>query len=176
MAATVIEGHAEQGVEVRRVFAAPRGFFAGIGFRVSHFDLEAFEIVAHDEIHGAGHRVRTIHCRCATGYYVDALQHVDRNDIGRDYAINVVRRQTFAVDQDQHAFRPETSQVERCLACRAIVDVFTVTRNCYGHIAENPLNIWLLLQADLLHLDRRYGTRRNDVLALDTSACNDDLF
>ena len=77
-------------------------------------ELDAFEVVVHDEIHDPGNSVRSVDRRRTARQHVHALDQRGRNriEVGRPEP-GVSGGQPAAVDQDQRAARPEVAQVHR---------------------------------------------------------------
>ncbi len=166
----------KQGCHVGRVLTTATFSLGGIRIGPSIFDFESFEVIAENKVDRTRHGVRTVYRGRAAGDDVNSLQHVDRNDIGRNDTVDVERRQALAVDQDQRTFRAEAAKVERSLTLGAVIDVLAVARDRDGHVAKNALDIRRLLEADFLFGDRRNRACRDDVLVADACSRCDDLF
>ena len=136
--------------------------------------LHAFKIILQDEVDRAGHGIGAVDRGRPAGDHVDPFEHVHGNGLGIDGAGQRERRQALAVDQNQAAIGPEATQVDRCGARGAIVDVLAIAGDGRWKVAEYPLDIRLLLELQLDFADRCHRAAGDHVGRLDTRAGDHD--
>ncbi len=91
------------------------------GETVLGVDLNAFEVILHDEVDHARHGVRTVGRGRAAADDLDALDQSRRNGIDIDRAASGRAHRTTAVHQHQVTARPQTAQIDKGAAVRARV-------------------------------------------------------
>ena len=141
-------------------------------------DLNALEVLLHDEVDDAGDRVRAVHGRCAAGEDVDPLDHLRRDLVDvrcrgrrRDAAI----RHAPAVDQDQRPRGPEAAQVQRRRAGRAVGDRHVLRSEGLRQLVHEVLDTGDALRHDIRRGDLRHRRRRFEVCQPDARSGDDDL-
>ena len=90
-------------------------------------ELNALEVVVHDEVHHPCDRVRTVNGGRAAGQHLDPLDQRSGNvvQVGRPVQ-RAARRQPAPVDQHQSAGRTQVAQVDRGGSRRSVADVAAV--------------------------------------------------
>src|SRR5210317_1481000 len=99
VATPVIKGYAKQSRHVFGASATAAFCLARVRIRETILEFGTLEVVAQDEVNGTRHSVRAIYRRCAACDDVNALQHVNRNNVGRYLTIDVERCEPLAIDQ-----------------------------------------------------------------------------
>ena len=141
-------------------------------------DLDALEVLLHDEVDDAGHRVRAVHGRCAAGEDVDALDHLRRDLVdvrGRGCRGDAAVRHAPAVDQHQRAGRAEAAQVQCCRAGRGVRHRDVLRRKSLRQLVDEVLDAGDALRHDIRRGDLRDGCRRLEVRGANARTRDDDL-
>ncbi len=118
------------------------------------FDLNALEVVVHDEVDHAGHGVRAVDGRCAAGQDFDALDQRGRDlvQVGRGVAWGACR-QAAAVDQHQGAAGAEVTQVDGRGAGGAVRDLAALVGERLGQVVDQAFDGTHAFELDVLGAD-----------------------
>ena len=169
VAAVVTEVAAEQALDVE--FTAITMF----GDAVLRRNFHALVVVFEDEVHDAGHGVRTVHRRGAAGNDVHALDEAGRDSADVDNAGGRRSGNALAVDEDQGALRPETTKVEgREVFTALVVRSAGVARNKLRKFVQQGFDGDRTGQVELLRIDGRDRARTFEVRTHDARAGDDD--
>ena len=112
---------------------------------VLHADLAAIDIVTHDVVDHAGHRVGTVQRRCAIEQYVDPAQvrHRDRvGVVGQHWHKLLICRAggvdhgATAVDQQQGVAHAQATQVDRGHVATGVVAAVGAEAIAEGHVTH----------------------------------------
>ena len=135
------------------------------------FELQALEVLPHDEIDHARHRVGAIDRRRAAGQNFHPLDQRGGNFIDvRRVERGAPGRQPPAVDEHQGALRAEVSQIDRRRAGCAVGDVAAEIGEDLRQVIEQILDVGYALELDVGRGDLRHRACAGDVRRHDTRA------
>src|SRR5262249_40675831 len=131
-----------------------------VGDAVLRRNFHALVVVLEDEVHDAGHGVRTVHGRGAAGDDVHALDETGRNGADVNDARGRRGGNALAVDEDQGAVRAEAAQVEgREVFTALVVRRAGVARDQLGKVVQKGFDGDRTGQVEGFRIDGRDGAR-----------------
>ncbi len=141
----------------------------------AHRQADAFEVAIHDEVHDAGHGVRTVHRRRTAGQHLDALNERggDLVQVGR-FRADAARLQATAVDQHQRPGRAQAAQVDGGEAGGRVHRVGVEARRDLRKRVQQVFHTGRTREVEFFGVNRRHGAGRDQVRVQDTGAGHQD--
>ena len=138
-------------------------------------ELDAFEVLAHDEVHNAGFCIRAVHRGGATRQNFNVIHKGCRNIVQvRKRGGRVARHQARAVDENQGALRAEATKVDCRLTGRGVRHRRGLVRKHRGQIVQKGFDAGRTFEFHFLLADRRDRTRAVEPLLRNTRTRDDD--
>src|SRR5690606_25150112 len=143
-----------------------------------HVELEALEVVLHDEVDDAGHGARAVGRGPAARAQLHLLHECPRDlvDVGGERE-RVAEAHAMAVDQHQRAVRSQAAQVQGGGAGRAVRFVRRQLRRDLRQVVDEVLDAGDAAIGELFRADLGDGARRDEVgIGRDARTRDRDLF
>ncbi len=140
-------------------------------------DFDALEVLAHHEVHHAGHGVRTVNGRGAAREDFDVVdeRRWDRVQVGGGVQ-RIARHQTGAVDQHQRADGAQVAKVDSRGTGRAVRHTGRLRGEDRGQIVQQRFDADRAFEFQFLLTDRCHRARRIESLLRDARPRDDDGF
>jgi hypothetical protein len=138
-------------------------------------DFHTLIVVLEDEVHDAGHGVRTVHGRGAAGDDVHALDEAGRDGADVDNARGRRSGNALTVDEDQGTIRADAAKVEGGEVFTAlVVRRAGVARNELRKFVQEGFDCDRAGQVESLRIDGGDGARRVQLGTDQARTGNDD--